>query len=77
MDSFHISWSSILLASTGHDSIVRIWRLENTECSSNSPSLHASNLEVKDVLLRYAEDNIYRVQLESVLCGHEDKVSVD
>ena len=77
MDSSYINRSSILLASTGHDSIIRIWRLENTECSSNSTSLHGNNLEVKDVLLQYPEDNIYRVQLESVLCGHEDKVSVD
>ena len=59
----------MLLASAGQDATIRLWRLEppRTEAVEGL-------LEVQDVLIQYPGDRTFSVQLESVLCGHEDKV---
>ena len=69
---FSFIYFILLLFLGGQDSIVRIWRLEPPP--ANTPADDDKDLEVKDQLLEYSSEQLYRVQLESVLCGHEDKV---
>ena len=79
VDSIQLSSNTILLASAGQDSIVRIWRLEPAPPPDNGNGtldVQDKDLEVKDLLLVYPSEDVYSVKLESVLCGHEDKVFI-
>ena len=60
---------NLLVASASQDSTIRLWRF--------APPNHnrvVDTLELKDVLIEYSNDLVFSVQLESVLCGHDDKV---
>lgn len=60
---------NLLVASGSQDSTIRLWRI--------APPLQSQTgdtLGVKDTTVTYSNDLVFTVQLESVLCGHEDKV---
>ena len=62
----------MLVATAGQDSIVRLWRLTPP---GRKPASQDS-VETQDLLIKYSPlpEHVFSVQLESVLCGHEDKV---
>ena len=76
---------SLLLASGGQDSFIRLWRFQRWAKSDGSVGSDTDNvatskdsgdgeLKLKEEVVEISRDVKFSVSLESVLAGHEDKV---
>eukprot|EP00088_Acartia_fossae_P049297 TRINITY_DN5423_c0_g1_i6.p1 TRINITY_DN5423_c0_g1~~TRINITY_DN5423_c0_g1_i6.p1 ORF type:complete len:802 (-),score=139.46 TRINITY_DN5423_c0_g1_i6:13-2394(-) len=73
VDTVELSEDTVLVATAGQDSIVRLWRLT----PPGRKPVSQDSVETQDILIKYSAlpEHVFSVQLESVLCGHEDKVN--
>jgi len=73
INSIEIS-GGLLVASASHDSTIRLWRVQPYDSAPTFGSSGVEQLQVDDVVFDYPDGKQFSVQLESVLCGHDDKV---